>query len=172
MLNDPEYFRWVKDIGPLAVSIAVVCVTISYNRWQTRVAKQKLRHDLYERRFSVYKTFQDLLLALTDKDDDEIRVAFQEAGIARLEVPFLFGDTALQSYLDGLCNEILEVIKDINYIQGVKQYRTMMNDPQVAQELTVRGSRLGSAKLDIRGRHLEELVKQFGRSLKLSDFTK
>lgn len=61
---------WLKDGAPIAVSIAVLIVTWSYNRWQRRLAKQQLRYQLYERRMAIYVIFRELLLALPEKDDD------------------------------------------------------------------------------------------------------
>src|ERR1017187_6516899 len=42
--------EWLKAIGPVAVALAVLIATCWFYRWQIRLAKQKLRHDLSHKR--------------------------------------------------------------------------------------------------------------------------
>jgi hypothetical protein len=160
---------WIKDCAPILVSIAVLVVTLSFNSWQRRLAKQQLRHQLYERRMAIYVSFRELLLALPEKDDDEIKALFRKASIARFEVPFLFeDDPKLQTYLEQLCKRVGdEVYGNIVSIEALKRAGAMA-DPLIVQKAT----QLGTAKLEIPGDHLPQLPKEFAAFLKLTDFSK
>ena len=165
---------WGKDLAPIVVSIAVLVVTLSFNRWQRRMAREQLRHQLYERRVSVYSALRELLLALPEKTDDEIKAAFRQASIARFEVPFLFeDDRKLQAYLDQLCKRVTEdVVNNIFFVDGMKQQAAIMRDPQFAQDFATRVNQLGVAKLKIPEDHLTRLPQEFAPFLKLTDLSK
>lgn len=163
--------QWLKDLGPLFVSLAVLLVTWWFSRWQIRLAQQKLRHDLYDRRFAIYMAFQELLLAFVDKSDSEIRAAFRKAYVAHSEAPFLLAEPHIQAYLEDLYKQVKDrVIGDIMFIQSSEG--AMTNDPQMRREVAERALRLGTAKLDLAERHLGELSRQFSRFLNLTDFWK
>jgi hypothetical protein len=88
-----------EGLGPLLLAVVVAIDTWQFQKWQVRLAKQKLRHDLYDRRLAIYVAFQELLLALPKKSDDEIKAALRKASIARFEAPFLLGDPKIPAYL-------------------------------------------------------------------------
>lgn len=163
--------EWLKALDPLLLGVAVFVAALWFQHWQVLLAKQKLRHDLYERRLAIYVAFQELLLALPEKGDDEIKAAFREASIARLEAPFLLGDPKIQAYLEDLCKQVAsDVIGDIMFRDAVKKDGALPNDPQVVQDSTERALRLGPAKLNLADRHLRELPVQFAKFLELTDF--
>jgi hypothetical protein len=164
--------EWLKAIGPVAVALAVLVATCWFYRWQIRLAKQKLRHDLYDRRFAIYVAFRELLLAFIEKGDDEIMAAFRKASIARFEARFVLDDPKIEENLDALCKQATDdVISNIMYFNAMKAHGTM-NDPQICQEFAERGERLGMAKLALVGRYFEALPQQFEKYLKLTDFSK
>jgi HEAT repeat protein len=164
--------EWLKVLGPIIVAIAVFFVTWSFYRWQIRLAKQKLRHDLYDRRFAIYAAFRELLIALIEKNDEEIVAAFRKASIARIEAKFVLGDTKLEAILDDLCKQVTDdVISNIMYIDGMKPHLAT-SDPQTRQDFAERVGRLGKSKLTVFGRYFEELPKHFANFLKLTDFSK
>jgi len=74
---------WLKDFAAVAVSIAVLAVTLSFNSWQRRLAKQQLKHQLYERRTAIYTAFRELVLVLPEKNNDEITALFRKANTTR-----------------------------------------------------------------------------------------
>jgi hypothetical protein len=170
---DPIYLlEWLKAIGPVAVALAVLIATCWFYRWQIRLAEQKLRHDLYERRFAIYAAFRELLLAFIEKGNDEIMAAFRKASIARLEARFVLDDPKIDATLDALCKQANDdVIKEIKYFDTVGPQGTM-NDPQILRDFNERADRLGRAKFIIADRYFEELPKQFEKFLKLTDFWK
>jgi hypothetical protein len=164
--------EYLKAIGPVAVALAVFIATYWFYQWQIRLAKQKLRHDLYDRRFAIYVAFRELLSALIEKNNDEIMVAFQKASIARFETPFVLADTKIGAYLDALCKQVADdVISNIMYFEAMKSQSTM-NDPQILRDFNERADHLGRAKLLIADRYFGELPKQFEKFLKLTDFWK
>lgn len=166
---------WVKDFAPIIVSIAVIWVTLSFNSWQRRLAREQLRHQLYERRIAVYGAFRELLLALPEKDNDEIKgLFFGKLRIARSEVPFLFeDDPKLQAYLEQLCKRVTEeVINNIFFTDGIKQQPAIMHDPKVAQDFATRANQLALAKLKIPEDHLARLPEEFAPFLRLTDLSK
>jgi hypothetical protein len=164
--------EWLKAIGPVVVALAVLIATWRFNRWQVRLAKQKLHHDLYDRRFAIYAAFQEFLFALVEKNNDEIMAAFRKANIARFEARFLLHDPKIDATLADLCKRATDdVISNIMYFDAMKPHGTM-NDPQISRDFAERGDRLGKAKLAIAERYMKELPKQFEEFLKLTDFLK
>jgi hypothetical protein len=159
-------------LGPLLLAAVVAIATWQFRKWQVRLAKQKLRHDLYDRRLAIYIAFQELLLALPEKSDDEIKAAFRKASIARFEVPFLLDDPKIPAYLEALCKQVTDdVIANILFLDAMRR-EVRMNDPQIVRDFTEKADRLGKAKLDLPERHLGELSERFAESLKLTDFWK
>jgi hypothetical protein len=77
-------------------------VPLWFQIWQVLLAKQKLRHELYDRRMAIYVASKDLLLALPKKGDDEIKAAHRKASIALLDAPFLLDNPKIQAYLEEL----------------------------------------------------------------------
>lgn len=162
--------EWLKALGPLLLGAAVFCAALWFQKWQIRLAKQKLHHDLYERRFALYVAFRELLMALPEKSDDEIKAAFRKASTACSEGRFLLGDPKIQEYLEDLCKRVnSDVIGNIMFLDAVKGVG-MTNDPQMVQDVAERASRLGTAKLNLADHHLGELSKRFEEFLKLTDF--
>lgn len=165
--------EWIKALGPLVLGIAVFVATAWFQKWQLQLAKQKLRVDLYDRRFAVYCAFHELLLALPEKNKEEIQAALRKAQIAASGVPFLFDDSTIQAYLDDLLNEIAkEIISNITFLESVTKEGAMMADQKIAREVADRAARLGHMKLAIPGTHLQELPGQFAKFLNLTDFAK
>jgi hypothetical protein len=169
-------YEWLKNVGPflvgvgwLTLSLAIFGVTLWFSRWQVHLAKQKLRHDLYNRRFAIYIAFQELLLALVEKDDGEIRAAFRKAYIARSESQFLLADPQIQLYLDNLYKQVKDdIIAHIMFLQASEG--AIVNDPQIRRDVAERASLLATAKLNLADRHLAKLSQEFARFLKLTDF--
>jgi hypothetical protein len=140
-----------------------------------RLARQKLRHELYDRRMAIYVAFRELLIALPEKSDDEIKALLRKANIARFEAPFLLGDDPkIQAYLEELCKQVTDdVISNITHRDAMnEQVAAIKNDPKVVKEFAERTARLGAAKLNLPGRHLRELPQRFAECLKLTDFWK
>jgi hypothetical protein len=105
-----EVLEWLKALGPLLLAVVVAYVTWRFQQWQVRLEKEKLRHQLYDRRFAIYKAFQKLLIALVDKPDDEVKAAFKKAGIACSDALFLLPDPEVQAYLNELHKQVLDEV--------------------------------------------------------------
>ncbi len=159
--------EWSKVLVPLIVALAVFFATGLFYYWQVRLAKQKLRHDLYDRRFAIYTAFQKLLLALVEADDDEIKALFRKAAVARSAAPFLINDSLIEAYLDSLLAAVTkDVVANINYRQSVNL--TTLS-PEIVPDYLARMSRLGEAKPELAHRHLPELSRHIARVLRLTD---
>jgi hypothetical protein len=77
--------EWLKVLGPILLAAVVGIATWKFQQWQVRLAKQKLGHELYGRRMAIYVAFRELLMALPEKGDEEIKTLFRNANIARFE---------------------------------------------------------------------------------------
>jgi hypothetical protein len=172
--------EWLKDVAPVVVSLAAVFVSIavffvtrSFNEWQKLLAKQKLRHDLYDRRMAIYVAFRELLIALPEQGDDEIKALLRKSNIARFEAPFLFDNVNLPNYLEQLCTEITkDVVGTSMYLDALsKQVAAIQNTPEAFQGRTENTTRHAAAIVNIPERHLKEINQQFAE-LKLTDFWK
>ncbi len=137
--------KGLRDFAAVAVSVAVLAVTLSFNRWQRRLAREQLRHQLYERRMAVYSTFCELLTDLPYANSREkVTSLSRSARLARSEIPFLFEDDRdLQTYVDQLLQRVNdEVVNGIFFLDGMQQQPGMMNDPTIAKSWTERASQL------------------------------
>jgi hypothetical protein len=163
----------VKELGPFVLGIAVFVATCWFQASQVHLSRQKLRHELYDRRFAIYTAFQELLVGLLEKGEDDIKTLFRKAGLACSEALFLFDDPKLQSFLEQIYNQVTaEVISSISFLDAMKENGVLINDPQIVRDVAERAMRLGTAKLTLAERHLRELPQQFGKFLKLTDFLK
>jgi hypothetical protein len=159
---EPHALEWLKASGIPALAAAIAFAswrsTRSSNQWQVRIARQKLKHDLYDRRFAVYMAFHELMVAVAEKSD--VDAELRKANAARAHSPFLL-DPDVTQYLAGLHTEAFR-INAMNKLVGDPS----MGDPV---ELAQMGARQGSDKLTFANR-IPELVKKF-ESLKLNDFS-
>jgi hypothetical protein len=170
-LKSTNLLEWLKVVSPLPVTIAIFFVTWSFYRWQIRLAKQKLRHDLYDRRFAIYTDFRELLLAIVDKEPDVIKVKFRKAGFALSQATFLLDDPSVQKYLQDLYGQIThDVLGNILFVESTDP--AMRTDPHIGKEFGERADLLSSARADLPGHHLAKLPEQFARFLRLTDFWK
>ena len=170
-----EYvLKGLRDFAAVAVSVAVLAVTFSFNRWQRRLASEQLRHQLYERRMAAYSAFRELLLALPEKNGEEIKDLFRKAHLAGSEIPFLFEDDKdLQTYVDQLLQRVRdEVVNAIPSLEVMKQEPDMLMSPAIAKDLREQANQFFLAKLKIPGEHFTQLPQKFGPYLRLTDFKK
>jgi hypothetical protein len=95
---------WIQALGLPTLVVGVLGFLIA--RWQLQTAREKLRHDLYDRRFAIYMAFHQLFLALSEKEDaeSELRVA----NAVRAHAPFLL-DSRLVKFLSDLHYEAFRI---------------------------------------------------------------
>ena len=151
----------MKALGLPALALAIAFASWwssrSSNQWQVRIARQKLKHDLYDRRFAVYMAFHELMVAVAEKSD--VDAELRKANAARAHSPFLL-DPDVTQYLTGL------------HTEGVScATNKLVSDPSIGDpvELAQMGARQGSDKLTFANR-IPELVKKF-ECTKLNDFS-
>jgi hypothetical protein len=157
-----DYLGWAKALGIPALAAAIAFVSWwssrSSNRWQVKIAREKLKHDLYDRRFAVYMAFHELMVAVAEKKD--VDAELRKANEARAHSPFLL-DPHVTQYLAGLHTEAfrLNATEKLLLEQGM---RDRIEQIQMA-------SQQGSDKLAFANR-VPELVQKF-ECLKLKDFS-
>jgi hypothetical protein len=152
-----QWVEWAKALGIPVLAIAVSFATYRSGRWQVRIAREKLRHDLYERRYAIYLAFHDLLVAIGEKDDVEEELKHANAELA--QSPFVL-DRRLGSYLDKLYKEAFRIHAESKMVYGQNLW---------SRERTARASQLGSDRLYCAG-HVRELIDEF-ECLRLTDLS-
>lgn len=155
----PLWVEWARALGFPAVAIVLSILSGLVVYWQARLSKEKLRHDLYDRRFAIYIAFHDLLVAAAEADniEDKLRMA----NTARAHGPFLL-DKRLEKFLEELYREAFR----INAIANLIRDKTL----ETPADRAVQSSQLGTDKLIFMGR-VGELVKEFERFLRLKHST-
>jgi hypothetical protein len=149
--------EWAKALGIPVLAIAVSFATYRSGHWQVRIAREKLRHDLYERRYAIYLAFHRLLTAIAEKDDVEVEL--RTANAARAQSPFLL-DRRFGPYLDKLYKEAYRINAESKLVHEQNLW---------SRERTERASQLGSDKLNLAGR-VRELIQEF-ECLRLTDLS-
>jgi hypothetical protein len=149
---------WIQALAVPTVLIGLLGFWIA--RWQLKIAREKLRHDLYDRRFAIYMAFHNLLLAVCEQQDAtaELRMA----NVMRAHAMFLL-DPQLVSLLTDLDNAAFRM----------NQTAKLLGDQAVwpsPRERSEAAAQLGQDKLSFVGR-IDELAREFGRFLQLKDFT-
>jgi hypothetical protein len=142
----------------VVVSGASVLVVAIFSWWQVRIAREKLRHDLYD------MAFHRLLVAFGDKPfeydfDPELR----KANAARTHSPFLL-DMRLGDYLEQLHTEAFKLNADRSLVSNPSMWASPAEQVQ-------KHAQLSTDKLVFAGK-VTELVQEFGHFLKLKDFSK
>lgn len=152
-----QWVEWAKALGIPVLAVAVSFATYRSGRWQVRIAREKLRHDLYERRYAIYLAFHDLLVAIAEKDDVEEELKHANAELA--QSPFVL-DRKLGSYLGKLYKEAFRIQMESKLVYEQNLW---------SRERTARASQLSSDKLHFAG-HVRELIDEF-ECLRLTDLS-
>ncbi|MGA2902670.1 MAG: hypothetical protein ABSD98_02485 [Candidatus Korobacteraceae bacterium] len=143
--------EWAKALGlPLlavAVSGASVLAVSVFSWWQVRIAREKLRHDLHDRRFA-----------------DDVETELRKANAARAHSPFLL--KALGVYLEGLLKEAFRINATVKLLRD-PNWTQCQTPAQIDQQ----ASQLSSDKLNFADR-MAKLVEKFEHFLTLRDFSK
>jgi hypothetical protein len=151
------WVEWAKALGIPILAVAISFATYRSGRWQVRIAREKLRHDLYDRRYAIYLAFHDLLVAIAEKDEfeDELR----QANAALAQSPFLL-DRRLRPYLEKLYKEACRINAENKLVHEQNVW---------SRERAARATQLGSDKLMLSGR-VRELIQEFD-CLRLTDLS-
>jgi hypothetical protein len=162
MTQFPPWVDWAKVFsGPVATVVAAIIVTVVTIFFQWRqwiVGKEKLRHDLYDRRFAIYMAFHNLLVAIVEKQD--IAAELREANAAQAQSPFLL-DKQLGSFLEELGEEAFRINTN------TKLYSDQSFAPT---ERAAQLADLATDRLRLCNR-IDEMAKHFTRFLRLKDFS-
>ena len=124
----PYSIAIIQALGPTVVAVAVAAFTIwiafrqvGMAKQQARIAREKLKHDLYDRRYAIYLAFEKMLrVSMGQKEAGEEAQAVLEANIAAHQSLFIF-DATMQTYL-------LE-LNDVSWRRmGKPEYQAILND--------------------------------------------
>jgi hypothetical protein len=151
------WIEWAKALGVPVLAVAISFASYRSGRWQVRIAREKLRHDLYDRRYAIYLAFHYLLEAIGEKDD--IEGELQQANAARAQSPFLL-DRKLRLFLENLYKEAFRINAENKLVHEQNLW---------SRERSARAAQLGSDKMSLAGRE-RELIQAF-ECLKLTDLS-
>lgn len=105
-----DWFDYIAGLTPSVISLAVAY--IAYRQW--RIARQKLRLDLYAKRFAAFeitlRLYQELLNG-SGSNKDELEVVHRQFITAKIECRFLFASNSGLSALMEDMNKSAFVIK-------------------------------------------------------------
>ena len=163
MTQFPPWLELAKafaaPFATVVASIVVASVTACFAWRQWIVAKEKLRHDLYVRRFAIYMAFHKLLVAVVEKQDVEAEL--REANAARAQSPFLL-DEQLGAYLEKLHTEAVRIKETGKLCLDASNFSS-------PAERTTKAAQLGHDKLSFLDA-IGNLAEEFSRLLRLKDF--
>jgi hypothetical protein len=156
-------FQLSITVFQLSITLVLSILGILIARWQLLIAKEKLRHDLYDRRLSIYMAFHELIVAIIDGDDNNnVETKLRVANAVRAQSKFLL-DSGLEAYLSELHNEAFRI-----YNKGLLcRNDSMWTSPVDRSQET---AQLGQDKLKL-GNRVEEMAQKFGCFLCLNDFS-
>ena len=157
-MSPTQWIEWAQVFGIPSLAVAVSFATYRSGQWHVRIAREKLRHDLYERRFAIYRAFHDLLVAIGEKDDFEIEL--KQADVARGQSPFLL-DRRLGQYLEKVYDEAARIHAESKHVYEQNSW---------SRERSARATRLVSDRTNLAGR-MRELIQEFD-CLRLTDLSK
>ncbi|MGO8955701.1 MAG: hypothetical protein ACLPWS_04170 [Rhodomicrobium sp.] len=149
------------SILQLALTAALSFLGVLIARWQLICANEKLRHDLYDRRFSVYMAYHELLVAIME--DDDVEAKHRKAVAAGAPSPFLL-DSDIKAYLEELYKGAFRI-----HTNGPLVRNNVVGDTN--NEWASKVDRHGQDKLKF-GNRVEELAQNFERFLRLEDFAR
>jgi hypothetical protein len=159
--NLPVWLEWSRALGLPALAIAVSILTLLIARWQLIISREKLRYDLYDRRFCIYLAFHELLVAIIDKED--IETELRKALAVNAHSLFLL-DSQLTTYLGILHEEAFQILQTTMLVKNETAWST-------PGERAAKAALIGQDKLRLHGK-INEMAKKFEPFLRLQDFRK
>jgi hypothetical protein len=107
-------YELFKDFaGPIAtvvVAVFVGLITWRYNKKQTEIAQEKLKIDLFERRYAIYVAAREMLEFLVSASPSEISYDPIREWMTRIrEAPFFFGSdvTSFLEHIQAMVENLL-----------------------------------------------------------------
>jgi hypothetical protein len=103
----PYWVEWAKALGLPALALSISILSFLVSRWQVRISREKLKHDLFERRYALYEIYANLIYNCTNeiKNDRFVDSRFDEAFKNLSKIRFLF-DKNLDNYIKNLVDTL------------------------------------------------------------------
>ncbi|MDD2794894.1 hypothetical protein, partial [Acidocella sp.] len=116
----PLWAMYAQALGLPLFALALTFFGIRNARDQTRVSKEKLRHDLYDRRFAIYWAFVNMISSyLEGKDGDAIFRAWDQAVVAFQQSSFIL-NSEMKQYLLNLKDTVFRMYTEEGRHRGKK----------------------------------------------------
>lgn len=157
----PLWAEWARALGLPALALAVSWMTWRTARWQVDIAKEKLRHDLYDRRFAIYMAYHELLVAILEKTEHAKELT--KATAAKAQCRFLLKNREIEVYLNELDREAFSISKKIEVLN-------QSPTPLPPQEQIKQWNEIGPARKRLFDR-IHQLAEMFEEDLRLQDFS-
>ncbi|NNM57939.1 hypothetical protein [Acidocella sp.] len=120
----PLWVMYVQALGLPLFALALTLFGIRNAKDQTRVSKEKLRHDLYDRRFAIYMAFENMISSYLGKENpDEIYRAWDQAYVASLQSSFIL-NSEMEQYLKELQTNVFAMFMEEGRRRGEKDIPT------------------------------------------------
>lgn len=103
----PDTLKLARELGPIFVALiaAAIAYLIQWRQWKTaerqrQIALEKLKFDLYEKRFDIYLATRDFLASVV-REANLDEMALREYAIKTWHSRFLFNESTV-TYLENL----------------------------------------------------------------------
>lgn len=157
---------WLAYVGPIMsafVALMIGAGGLWIAHWQMRVAREKLRTDLYDRRYAIFEAFRELLnQTIVPTDAQSALEAIRRASVALSAAPFLL-DVELVDYLRPLYGSAFKQIKQAEIFPSLGQQLPRSEWMILYDKWLAALGPLETA--------LSELADRFMDSLRMNDFT-
>ena len=157
----PHTVLWVQAVGSFLVAGAIGILAWRVSRGQLEVAREKLRYDLYDRRYEIFKSFQDLIVLVILDENYE---ATHRQAVNTLATSRFLVNEQLQASLRAVRDEAATLYAE----------RASLRDPLAWSDQKDRLHRqivVTSTIMALTDR-VEPLAKLFEPYLKLNDFSR
>jgi hypothetical protein len=100
--------HWTAYLTALSTPcIAIFAAWIAFQQW--KLSRSKLRFDLFEKRWAVYASTNEVLASLLEGSDEERRACVKDFRRSLLDAQFLFGDQVM-TFLRRVDQRVYELV--------------------------------------------------------------
>jgi hypothetical protein len=144
---------WVQALGLPTLVVGLLAYYVG--RWQINIARENQRRDQYDRRFAIYMSFHELMLAMIDKPDPG--PDYRKANAMRAQALFLL-NPALGSYLESLLTEASRIIQQAKLVHDSSAWSSQQKQAQAGAEY-VRDRLVFNSRIDELAEHFVQFLR-------------